>query len=65
MDFELIKKWENFEGDLIVYHRKTPYRVKDFEDALIVMGFTKIESIPYVDVYNRKMEKEVNINGEK
>lgn len=66
VDFELIKRFDNFEGTLIVYHRKTPYRVKDFEDFVLARDFEKIDSIPYVNVYSKKKwKKEVNVDGGK
>lgn len=61
LDFELIKKFHNFEGILITYYRKTPYRVEIVEKALFEMGFKKIDSIPHASVYER-VAKEVEPN---
>jgi len=57
VDFELIKKWNSFKGTLILYYRKTPHRLEKIEKALFSVGFTKTESIPHVNVYDKKEVK--------
>lgn len=52
-DFIFANNLINFEGILIVYHRKVPHRVQDFEKVLKEKGFKFVEAIKYVSVYKK------------
>lgn len=50
---DFIEHIKNFEGVLIVYHRKVQHRLQKFEDNLKSKGFEKIESQGHITVYRR------------
>lgn len=65
IDFELIEKWRDFEGTLIIYYRKTPYRLKKIEEAILSVGFTKIDSRTYITVYSKRLKGVKKMGKEK
>lgn len=52
-DSKFVENLEEFSGTLIVYHRKVPHRVDEFEQMLFSHGFMLREKIKYVSVYEK------------
>jgi len=50
---EVIEYLKNFEGTLILYHRKVGHRLQKFEDNLKSEGFEKVEGKGFLIVYRR------------
>jgi len=50
----LIENLKNFEGVLMIYHRKVSHHLHKFHDKLIEQGFSEIEDQDYLKVYRKE-----------
>ncbi len=56
-ELKLIKRLKDFQGIIIVYHRKVSHKLKDFHDGIEKQGFIEIENIEYLRVYKKGVKK--------
>ena len=54
---ELIVKLKNYEGIIIVYHRKITFKLHEFDSEMIKNGFKNIEDLEYLRVYKKGVKK--------
>ncbi len=52
-ELELVERLKNFDGVIIVYHRKVTHRLPEFHEAMVKQGFKSIEDIKYLRVYKK------------
>ncbi len=52
-ELELISKFKNFQGVIIVYYRKVNHKLGKFHDEMIKQGFEDIENLEYLRVYKK------------